>query len=325
MHHIAHQRPARVGVCMLAAMAVAATSGCKEDATQRLSAPKTLPGFMPVFVEWAVSNRARDKAAEGAKAVAEGELERGRGLLTEAISLDPSWIDARLELARLYLSAGHEETVVELLRPLAAAGEPCGGCIDAFDRLRTQAEFTPFFAEGAGKALLQSVPDHKLDWAGWARGLGAALARIDGQALGSFFHPEEPFALVRSCPECSNPARRQPEQRLLRGAAVAIKLAARFDTSRPRLDTVPLRVADAVSCADRCCAWPAPASVTVGEAILARVCFRPMDVRRAAVTRIEVIYGQSVNDRQQVEAAEKRRREVEGIVLGGSAVTPATR
>ena len=324
MQPVAHHRPARVLLCLLVICLFWATTGCKEGAGAGISAPKTLPTFMPVFVEWAVSKRARDKAAEGAQALTKGQLERGRSLLTEAISLDPSWIAARIDLARLYLGAGHEKTVLDLLRPLTEADEECGGCIDAFDRLVGQAEFAPFFAAGAGKVLLQSVPKHKLDWLGWANGFGAALAGVDGEALGRFVHPEEPFALVRSCPECSNPERRKDDVRQLRGAAVAVKLAARFDTTRPRLDTVPLRLQENPTCTAGCCTWPTPASVTVGEAVLAGVCFRPMNVHRAAITRVEVVYGQSVNDRQQVEAAERRRREVEGIALGGNA-TPTAR
>lgn len=323
MHHANAPTNTNTVIGLLTLALICTPAGCKEGAGTGVSAPRTLPAFAPEFVPWAVSSRARDKAAEGAVAMSKGDLERARGLLTEAVSLDPSWIDARLDLTRLYLRAGHAATAAELLLPLAKGGADCGGCIDAFDRIVGQPEFAGFFASDAGEGLLGQLPKTALDWRGWANGFARALVAMDAATLRSHVHPLEPFTLVRSCPECSNPARRKADEHLLRGDMAAVKLAARFNTVRPRLDTVPLRLHGEPTCKDRCCTWQTPAHITVGEAALAQVCFRPVNASRAALTRVQVIYGQSVNDREQVEAAERRRRQIEGVALPIQA-TPAT-
>ncbi len=302
-------------VICLAVITVMAAVACKEQPTALVTAPKTLPAFLPDFVQWSTSSRARGKAADGVAALQANDYQRARGLLTEAVSLDPSWIAARLGLARLYLKTGHNDIVIRLLEPLADGGDTCGGCIDAFAQIARDPAFKEFSASAKGKAVLARAPRKPLQWRRWADELSRALTDLQPAVIANYVHAQEHFELVRSCPECSNPKRRKPEVRRLQGASVAVKLATRFDTSRPRLDTVALRLRGQPTCAARCCTWQAPKSMTVGEAMLSRLCFRPVSANKAALTRIEIIYGQSINDRQQMQAAEKRRQEIEGIPL----------
>ncbi len=309
---------------IICALAVAALVACKEEPAKRLPAPKTVPAFLAEFVPWSTSSRARSKAVDGATALSKDDLGSARSLLTEAVSLDPSWIRARIDLARVYVRGGHPEVAIKLLTPLTSAGDTCGGCVDAFEQLAALADLQPLLQSAAGKKLLAAAPAQKLEWTRWASEFSAALAHVDPDVIDSYIHPQEPFVLIRSCPECSNPDRRKPERRELRGAAIAVKLATRFDTRRPRLGAVPLRQSGKPTCAKRCCTWKVPTSITVGEATITRLCFRPTDIKSGALTEVQIAYGQSVNDRERVEAAEKRRREIEGIPLPRRAVTPVT-
>ena len=129
----AHKRPRPALAIGLVLLALTSTTTCKETPAAKVTAPKTLPAFLPEFVQWSTSARARGKAADGVKALGGNDFKRARGLLTEAVSLDPSWIAARLDLARLYVLAGHEDVAMRLLQPLSEGDEACGGCVDAFE------------------------------------------------------------------------------------------------------------------------------------------------------------------------------------------------
>lgn len=279
-------------------------TGCDRDRAAAVKAPSTLPDFDPAPAPWPVSAKARGLWRDGLAADHKGDQASARALLTEAISLDRSLTGPRVDLARLYVRLGMAEVAAELLSALQGRGAGCGECAEALMLARDDPGLAQVWETAPGRALAPQVPAQPLPFARWATALGKALAAGAVDEIPRFVHPQEPFLLVRTCPECTNPQRRKPDERELQGAPVAAKLAERF-AIRGDPAAVPLRIGGEPTCSGRCCDFAVAPSVTVGEAALRRLCFRPLRMDRGAVTRIEVVYGQSLVDRQRAQARDR--------------------
>ncbi len=291
-----HQRThssQRCRALLVGAMAVvAAACGDGLDTSEAtLDAPATLPQFAAEPVEWARAVRARELLAEGEILRGEGEFKASMHKLTEAVTLDPSFADAHLALARTWLAAGRGSVAMALLEQLADDLPLCGTCIEALQTLRTDPALAGLASHARGRALLARVQAEPLAYEEWALQVATSLKSGKGERIPLYTHPRQPFDLVRSCPDCEVTARRAPTTRQLLGPAVGLKLSARFDVSDPRLGGVPLQVAANPVCAARCCRYPIAASVATKTSALASICFRPVSRDRAALTRVEIIYG----------------------------------
>lgn len=265
-----------------------------DEAEPRLSRPASLPHIDDKPVAPSVATRAEVRAEFGAKALASGDLESARTALTEACTLDPSFTDARLDLARAYAAAGLGSVALDLLEAIAAEVGTCGTCAATLARLdASDARLAAPLSHSRGAALLELGAALKLPWQQWATETAEALKAFRPGVLESFVHADVPFVLARSCPECPNAERRAVEEHSLRGALLLVKVASRFDTRNPMLGGIPLGVAAQPACSDGCCRFEIPASLEPSTAQLEQLCFRPLTPKTAALTRLEIRYAPS--------------------------------
>ncbi|MCO4760497.1 MAG: tetratricopeptide repeat protein [Myxococcales bacterium] len=279
---------------VLAGTSVACQEQPLDAAAPKLPIPNTLPALNPTPVAWSVARRARMLHEDGEKALLTGQFKDALSHLTGAVQLDPSRIEARLALARLYAKAGRSSVSLTLLESMVA--KDCGGCVEALQFAKADPLFVPIWQHRRGQALAEKLPTAALPWERWVEQTSHSFADGIGRELPKVVHAQIGFELVRSCPDCSNPDRRKPERRRLFGARIAVKLASRFNTTQKRFGGVNLIVGAAHTRKGRCVIWSVPSPVPVGQAALRELCFRPLTPTRAALTKIDVVYGQSVVD-----------------------------
>ncbi|HAN31951.1 MAG TPA: hypothetical protein DCQ06_10175, partial [Myxococcales bacterium] len=258
--------------------------------------PQSLPSFNLELALWSVSRRARMLIADASTSMANGDRKAALPPLVEANQLDPSLTDARLMLARLYAQDGRMDTARALLKPLAESVDTCGGCVEALQIAVKDPDFRALFAGKNARFIKQAASKNPLPWQEWGLQGSSTMRDGTGKLLPRFIHPQEPFTLVRSCPSCSNPSRHTPSQRQLFGPHVAVKLASRFNTSHARFVGTKLSASPSPKRLDRCLIYEVADPIPVNTASLRTLCFRPVTLDRAALTKIEVVYGRTSAD-----------------------------
>ena len=279
-----------------AAGAAPASTGSAAAAGATLPKPDNLPLLDPTPVIWSVARRAKMLHQDGLEALKSGDLAAALAGIAAAVQLDPSRTEAHLDLARLYLRGGQPSVAEGILTQLAKDLGACGGCIEALRAAQQDPALRSLLTSAAGVKIRAALKGQTLAWEEWTLQVSQSLADGTGRLLPRFIHPRVPFTLVRSCPTCSNPARRKPERRALTGPRVAVKLASRFNTREKRFGGIPLRIQGKGSRDGRCTQWPVPSPVPVGSAALRRLCFRPISRDRAALTEVVLVYGRSRAD-----------------------------
>ncbi|MEY3014119.1 MAG: hypothetical protein RIT45_2854 [Pseudomonadota bacterium] len=275
-------------------LALAATTACGKsiDAPEpTLPRPQTLPAIGTEPVAASVAARAALRARAGLDALERSQLQDALSANTEACNLDPSAVAPRLQLARTYRRAGLGSVALELLSAWKPQLDGCGPCLEGLLLFASDPEFAPLRDDETGAALVAAVSGKALPWARWATEAATALSTPLPGALESFAHPQVPFTLSRVCPDCANPERRQPEERELQGFPLLAKVASRFDSRNPLMGGIALHVPGSPSCEGRCCRWTPPSPLPQGGAVLTGMCFRPLTPEKAALTRIELVYG----------------------------------
>lgn len=278
------------------------TKGAAQAATgldrsnAQIPIPDNLPRLDPTPVVWSVARRAKMLHDDGRKALKGGQLKEALSALAGSVQLDPSRSSAHVDLARVYARAGRSSVALGILETLSKDLSACGGCIEGLHAATLSPEFATVWATERGKKVQSAVAKLTLPWETWAERASGSLKDGTGKLLTGFVHAKIPFMLARSCPTCSNPERRQPQLRQLAGGRIAIKLASRFNTASERLGGVPLTTKGKAKRSGRCMQWQLPKPVPVGTAALQQLCFRPITAERAALTRVDIVYGRSNAD-----------------------------
>ena len=267
-------------------------SGKRGDS--QLATPATLPSFGMELPVWSVSRRARMLLADATTSIQNGKLKAALGPLTEATQLDSSLCEARLGLARLYALDKQPKVARDILRPFVDNVDTCGGCVESLLKVVKDEAFTEVLS--LDPALKKAASKNQLPWKEWALQVSSTMIEGTGKLLPRFIHPREPFVLVRSCPSCSNPARRKAAERELFGPYLAVKVASRFNTAEKRFAGTRLRASAAPKRVGRCLEYTVPDPVPVASAAIKRLCFRPVTLDRSALTRVEIVYGRTKAD-----------------------------
>lgn len=295
-HRAARQLAPLVAMCAL----TAALPGCdRKGPPSVLESPGALPPFAPEPVASSTAARAALLHAQGREALDKGALKAALGPLTEATTLDPSQALIRLDLARLYALGGRPEPALTLLEPMSKHVDICGECVDALRRARDEPAFAPWAAEPAWQAVLSRAPDEPLPWQNWAKMTRDALGLGEPGPVVRMIHPKVAWTLERSCPGCPLERQQQSVSRSLSGAMMALKTVTRFNPKVTKLGLVKAVGGTKPTCTvggehgaqDRCCTFDAPAAPSDDEATLARVCFRPIQPDRPAITHLTLRYG----------------------------------
>ena len=280
------------------------TLGCRpklDDESAVLKVPSSLPVFVQEPAVPSYAARATELANEATVSLARHDVAKAIPLLTEALTVDGSHEKARWLLAQTFLEGGRGSVALKLIAPLAEHQKDCGWCIEFLQKVKTDKASTRLAASSEGHTLLADVSEAPLPYAQWAKSLAVAIQGGKFDEIAKYAHIALPFDLVRSCPECQEEAKRQPQHRLLTGQAMLVKAASRFDTVRPESAGIPLTVQGEPQCQDRCCTWPTPKVVPAASAALARLCLRPTSPLQPTLSEISLVFGTSVPRTQPAE------------------------
>jgi len=264
-----------------------------DDAEPRLKAPASLPTFAQEPLAASIVYRATELTNEATLSLARHDLAKAIPQLTEALTVDGSHEKARWLLAQTFLEAGLGSVALKLIAPLAEHEKNCGWCLEFLQKVKQDKVFDRLARSSEGHALLADVPDTPLPYTAWAKSLAASIQNGKLPDIGKYAHITLPFDLVRACPDCEDPAKRQPQRRPLQGPSMLTKVASRFDLVHPENAGIPLIVQGEPLCRDRCCTWPTPKPVAPATAALERVCLRPTSPTQPTLAEISLIFGTS--------------------------------
>ncbi len=264
-----------------------------EDEQPKVKIPSSLPVFVQEPIAASVVYRATDLANEATVALAQQDVAKAIPLLTEALTVDGSHEQARWLLARTFLEQGRGTVALQLIAPLAEHQKDCGWCIEFLQKVRSDKAFEHIAQSAEGHALLADVAEKPLPYAQWATTLATAIRTGNLPEVAKFAHISLPFAVVRSCPDCADLSKHEPQRRELLGQSMLTKVASRFDLVRPENAGIPLTVQGDPQCVDRCCTWQTPRNLGPATAALARVCLRPTLPQQATVSEIALVFGSS--------------------------------
>ena len=262
-----------------------------DDGRETLRIPSSLPGFAPEPIALSVVIRATELADEATVSLARHDLKKAIPLLTEALTVDGSHENARWLLAQTFLAEGRGSVSLKLIAPLKEHVKDCGWCLEFLQKVKNDKSFERLAQSAEGHDLLADVPEAPLPYAAWAKTLAALIQSGKLDEIAKYAHPRLPFAMIRACPECEDPTKRQPQIRPLTGAPLLMKVASRFDLVRPESAGIPLIVQGEPKCAARCCTWQTPKSLAPATAALARLCLRPTLPDQPTVTEISLLFG----------------------------------
>lgn len=278
--------------CLLIGLLLATACRPKLDAEQpTLAIPASLPAFAKQPTSAGALQRATELADEATPALAKADLKRAIPLLTEALAADGSHERARWLLAEAFVRGGRGSVALQLLQPLKEHTSDCGWCVEFLQKVKQEKVFATFCETTAGRELLAGVTTEPMPYVQWAKRLATAIQTGNINEIARFAHITLPFTLLRSCPDCADPGKQQPQTRALTGPNLLVKVASRFDTSRPENPAIPLTTQGEPTCRARCCSWTVLRPVANGTAALERVCLRPNTPNAATLSEISLVYG----------------------------------
>lgn len=262
-----------------------------DDPEATLKIPATVPDFALEPKAPSLTQRATELADEATVALAKNDVKQAIPLLTEALAIDVSHERARWLLARTFAQAGRASVALRLFEPLAKHLHDCGWCLETLQNVQKDSTFARLVASKEGHALLEKVPTTPLPYQTWAQTLAKQIQTGKLEEVGKFANAHRPFELVRACPGCTDPQKRLPQHRQFTGSPLLIKVASRFDLTRPENYGMPLQITGDPQCTERCCHWPIAQSIQAGTAALQEICLRPDTPTQPSVTRMSLIFG----------------------------------
>ncbi len=276
---------------LVLSLALVACRPALDDPNATLAIPTSVPTYSAQRPSPGQRQLAVDLSAQATSLEAAPDPGKAIGLLTQALTQDPSNPQARLALARLFAKAGRSSVALKLLQPCGELLKSSGVCLELLQNVKRDTAFAHLRDTAQGQALLDPVPAAPLPYARWSALLAKALQNTDMVQLNSFVDPKVSFDLVRVCPNCANLAARNETRRPLIGLALAAKVAVRFDTQHSDAHGTPLLVPGEPTCLDHCCTYAVPDPVPEGKATLRRLCFWPQEPGQGRVTEMAFVYG----------------------------------